>query len=352
MTQYQSGFKSPEVEAAYMAIYDKILEKWPAAYEAKYVPTSYGDTFVIISGPEDGEPLVLLHGQGGSSTIWISNVADLSKTYRVYAVDIMGDIGKSKQIKAFDRTEFADWITTILDELKIEKTNIAGISLGGFLTTSYAIEKPERVKKIVLIAPAATLNPFSKEMLSNTQLPTTIGGLASDVHGARLAGYHVIGYWRENFLKISKEELQENIKDEKLAELMSLFEEEPLNELAEKIDSLLKNSIKVLYAPGNFVEDEFVNQMLLGMKYGKVIMGFGPYPLPDEELRSIKVPTLLIVGDKEVIYELGPEGTIKRAEELIENIQTKLVPNASHMVNIEQAELVNSHILNFLSGDK
>lgn len=193
MTQYQSGFKNSEAEAAYMAIYDTILEKWPIAYEAKYVPTSYGDTFVISSGPEDGEPLVLLYGAGTSSTIWMSNVADLSKTYKVYAIDIMGDIGKSKQIKAFDRTEFADWITTILDGLEIEKTNMAGISLGGFLTTSYAIEKPERVKKIVLIAPAATLNPFSKEFLS-ILLANFVGGLASDVHGARFAGYHAIDF--------------------------------------------------------------------------------------------------------------------------------------------------------------
>ena len=73
-----------------------------------------------------------------------------------------------------------------------------------------------------------------------------------------------------------------------------------------------------------------------------------PYPLPDEELRSIKVPTLLILGDKEIIYESGAEGTIKRAEELIENIQTKLIPDTSHMVNGEQSEQVNLHILSFL----
>lgn len=148
---------------------------------------------------------------------------------------------------------------------------------------------------------------------------------------------------------MSKEELQELIKDENLAELMSNFKEEPLKELTEKIDSLLINTLKdKLYAPGTFVEDEFVNQFILGLKYGNFLMKFGPYPLPDEELRSIKVPTLLIVGDKEVIYESGAEGAIKRAEELIENIQTKLVPNASHMVNIEQAEIVTSHILDFL----
>jgi len=57
-------------------------------------------------------------------------------------------------------------------------------------------------------------------------------------------------------------------------------------------------------------------------------------------------------GDHEILYEPDPDQAIKRAEELVENIQTVLIPNASHMVLLEQTELVNSHILNFLSGDK
>jgi pimeloyl-ACP methyl ester carboxylesterase len=76
---------------------------------------------------------------------------------------------------------------------------------------------------------------------------------------------------------------------------------------------------------------------------------FGPYVLPEEELKKISTPTLLLIGDKEILYDA--EQAIKRAEELLENIQTALIPNANHMVSWEQTELVNSNILNFLSGD-
>ena len=76
---------------------------------------------------------------------------------------------------------------------------------------------------------------------------------------------------------------------------------------------------------------------------------FGPYVIPDEELKKISTPTLLIIGEQEIIYDA--EQAIKRAEELVANIQTAIIPNASHMVNIEQTELVNSHILKFLSGN-
>jgi len=67
--------------------------------------------------------------------------------------------------------------------------------------------------------------------------------------------------------------------------------------------------------------------MLVGMKSGKAILKFGPYALPDEDLKKLKTPTLLIYGDKEVMY--AADRAIKRAEELVENIQTALIPNAS-----------------------
>ena len=68
------------------------------------------------------------------------------------------------------------------------------------------------------------------------------------------------------------------------------------------------------------------------------------------DLQKIKTPTLLLLGDHEILYEA--DQAIKRAEELMENIQTAIIPHASHAVNWEHTELVNSYILDFLSGDK
>ncbi len=69
MTEYQPVFKNAQAEAAYMAAYDRTLVMLSADYKTKYVPTSYGDTHIIISGSEDGEPLVLLHAGQSSSTM-------------------------------------------------------------------------------------------------------------------------------------------------------------------------------------------------------------------------------------------------------------------------------------------
>ena len=96
--EYLSVFKNPQAEAAYMAAYDSALEKWPMPYETKYVPTAYGDTYMIVSGPVDGEPPILVHGAGSNASHWSLNVAALAQNYRVYALDIMGSVGRSRPI--------------------------------------------------------------------------------------------------------------------------------------------------------------------------------------------------------------------------------------------------------------
>ena len=52
-------------------------------------------THVVVSGPKDAPPLVLLHGYWATSTMWSPNIADFSKDYRVYAIDVMGQPSKS-----------------------------------------------------------------------------------------------------------------------------------------------------------------------------------------------------------------------------------------------------------------
>ena len=353
--EYQSVFKSPQAEAAYWAGYDRALEAWPVPYETKYVPTAYGDTHVIISGPEDGEPLVLIPGSMADATWWSVSIAAFARNYRVYALDTMGDVGKNKMVEALpDIAGAAEWLTDVLDALEIEKTYMAGYSQGGFFTAVYALQKPERLKKIVLLAPAATLAPFGRDFLFGVMLPAAVAGLANDVYELRRGGAYGIDMTREHFYRVSREELAAEIaKDKDLAELMVIFGEESLGELAERIDSVTKNYLRNMFAPGNPIDFEQFSQLFLAIKYkDPMSMKFGPYPLPDEDLRKIKTPTLLLIGDHEILYLGGPDQAIKRAEGLVENIQTVLIPNASHMVLFEQTELVNSHILDFLSGDK
>src|SRR5512135_2564021 len=150
-------FWSPEIEAKFNAAYEAVLRQWPVRYAVRYIGTRFGDTHVIASGPEDALPLVLLHPAGGGSTIWYRNAAAFSQAHRMYAVDVPGDINRSKLTRRMkNRQDFANWIADLFEGLRVDRADMIGNSNGGFLTLNAAYFLPERVHKVVLISPAAT----------------------------------------------------------------------------------------------------------------------------------------------------------------------------------------------------
>jgi pimeloyl-ACP methyl ester carboxylesterase len=152
-----SIYKSPEIKARFMEIYDEKMRDWPVPYEDVFVDTQYGKVHVIVSGPEDAPPLLLLHASGVASWSWKFNVADLSKHYRTYAIDLIGDVGKSEFASldnilktGQDQAELYSEITT---KLGVDKAYVVGASDGGFVGTNYVLYFPERVEKLALLGP-------------------------------------------------------------------------------------------------------------------------------------------------------------------------------------------------------
>ena len=146
---------------AYERAYAASLELWPIPWESRFVETTFGDTHVIVSGEPDGEPVVLLHAASLSAAQWSLQAGGLGRTHRLYAVDLMGDIGLSRQrAEVHTRAQAADWLTTTLDGLELDRTALVGSSFGGFHAINLALARPDRVGSLALLAPAATLKPF------------------------------------------------------------------------------------------------------------------------------------------------------------------------------------------------
>src|SRR4030095_3621171 len=91
----KSIYKSLAGERAIRARYDSLLASWPVPCATLEVPSRYGSTFVIASGNESAQPLVLIHGAGSNSAMWAGDVGEYSCHYRVYAVDLLGEPGRS-----------------------------------------------------------------------------------------------------------------------------------------------------------------------------------------------------------------------------------------------------------------
>jgi pimeloyl-ACP methyl ester carboxylesterase len=153
-----SIFKTPAGEQAVMAFYDNTLARWPVPYESRTIPTRHGDTHLIVSGEESAPPLILLHGASANALIWIGDVVDYSQHYRVYALDIPGEPGRSEPhyLDWHDAT-FVEWLADVLDRLAIPRAILVGISQGGWIALKFACHAPERVTHLVLLAPGGVI---------------------------------------------------------------------------------------------------------------------------------------------------------------------------------------------------
>ncbi|MFD2602088.1 alpha/beta fold hydrolase [Flavobacterium suzhouense] len=284
-------FKNRNEEQKYINAYNSSLTLWPVPYTEKDIPTSFGTAHVIVSGPANAEPLVLLHGMDATSTMWYPNIKDYSKNYRVYAIDYIMEVGKStlKENKNLNHDEIVQWYEEIFNALKLNNINLVGTSRGGWLSTLYTINHKERIKKLVLLAPVQTFKMISMD---------------SDLINAA------------NFkIAPSKKRLK------KLIDNFSLY--------PEKVDSKLKN------------------QMYLGNKYSRTKLDLlSMTPFNDDEFKSLDLPVLVLVGDHDILNSIE---IVKIAGDKIPEAQGAVVESAGHFLTIDRTEDVDKRVLEFLS---
>ena len=97
-----------------------------------------------------GEPLILLHGNGEDSTYFVNQIDEFSSYYRVLALDTRGHGQTPRGEASFTIRQFADDLLVFLDRMNIQKANILGFSDGANIAMCFASKYPERVLKLVL----------------------------------------------------------------------------------------------------------------------------------------------------------------------------------------------------------
>ena len=103
----------------------------------------------------EGDPVICVHGLGGTKASFLPTVAALADRYRVIAMDLPGFGDSEKPIgAAYDAPYFAGAIDALLDELEIERAHLIGNSMGGRVSIEMGLLRPERTEKIALLSPA------------------------------------------------------------------------------------------------------------------------------------------------------------------------------------------------------
>lgn len=125
----------------------------PARLRFDSVRTKKARISILRAGA--GEPMICVHGLGGTKASFLPTVAALADRHRVIALDLPGFGESDKPIAAaYDAPYFARSVTGLMDALEIDSAHIVGNSLGGRVAIEMGLLDRERVRSLVLLSPA------------------------------------------------------------------------------------------------------------------------------------------------------------------------------------------------------
>jgi pimeloyl-ACP methyl ester carboxylesterase len=287
-----AGFRTPESRARYLAAYEAALQAWPVPYEARVVPTGLGSTHVVASGPADGPPLFLLPSLAAGAVVWRLNATALSRIFRTYAVDVVGQPGKSIATRRPRRAaDYAGWLADVMDGLGIERAALVGCSFGGFIAANQALATPDRVSGLVMISP--------------------VGVFASQA--------------------------------------LRLFYLMRISSVAARLTSRLRRAsggVTTMSALPRPADPLWASLMIATMTERPGVRVISPPVFSTAQLRAIRAPALLLIGDGEMLYE--PRAMLDLARRRMPALQTELIPGGDHIAAMARPEDVNDRIIRFL----
>lgn len=275
--------------SSYAQAYDKALALWKIPFTELDLKTSYGNAHVIVSGPENAQPLVLLHGMNASSTMWYPNIRSFSENHRVYAIDFLLEPGKSACEGGVDDTDdIMNWYFEIFKQLKLEKFSIVGASRGGWLAINIALHSQKSVNKLALLSPAQAF----------TWIRPKAGVLANVTY--------TMSPKRKN----------------------------------------LRSTLETMTYNVDKLEQDYIDQYFIATKeadMSKCILQMTPFS--DKQLESLTMPVLILIGDNDIIND---DKSLESATKHVLHAKVGTIQNAGHFLSFDQPEEVDKRVLDFL----
>ena len=133
-----SAFRSDDVRAAYLRLYDAALAASTIPVTESDIDTSFGRTHVLRAGDPSKPPLVALHGSSISSTSWVPLLPILTATHRVTMIDAIDESGKSIATKpTTDSAGLVAWLDETLRAVDIQRSALVAVSRGTWIATPH-----------------------------------------------------------------------------------------------------------------------------------------------------------------------------------------------------------------------
>lgn len=284
-------FRSPEAREKLLQSYARMLARWPVPLDSLWVETRHGRAHVLVCGPSLAPPVLLLHGGGGNATTWIHNIEGLSRSLRVYAVDIIGDAGRSEGARPGSEAAYCAWLEDVLVGLDRPAMGLCGASFGAWLAAAYLRRSPDRgATRLAMLA------------------PPNLGAL------------------RPGFLLH--------------AVLATAFPSEPR---VRRFQSRV-SSPQAPAAPPWALDDLYVRWR------SQRSSPPAPGRMTDEDLRALPAGALVVLGEDEALYD--PRQAAARVRRLAPQARLELLDAAGHALAFDRADAVNRMLCEFFRGDQ
>ena len=246
-------------------------------------------------GRRDAPAVLMIQGLGTDKHGWDMQRFVLARSYRVIAFDNRGAGRSDKPFGTYSIEQMADDAVAVLDHVDVAAAHIVGASMGGAISQVMAVRHPTRVLSLTLACTACRNPPWRRELLESwmtTALERGMGPMASQ------AARWVIG--PRSFRRLLPT----------FGWLGPLAMGRPTHSFAAQVRGILA------------VSDELA-----------------------DELRSIKVPTLVMVGNQDI---LTPRGDSEEIAERIAGAELVVISGAAHGFMVEHASTFNKILKDFL----
>ncbi len=234
----------------------------------------------------EGEPVIFLHGIMMSTASWLAFIPELSKRFRLILVDFRDQGQSSKMLEQYGQDIHVGDILSLLDELRIPQVHMMGLSYGGQVALRFALQHQKRIKSFCLFN---TPSRISNHLLEIGKAWETAAELND---GARFFQLAVPFIYAEPFYATHLDFLMERQKMFKSLLTKEWFE--------------------------GFI------------RLSRSVKGYAVSP---EELKTIKVPTLLVGADLDIVVS---QRSMKDIHENIPNCEFIMIPNSGHGAFLER----------------
>jgi len=271
-----------------------LIDKIEGLVEQREVTIGTIKTTYLLCG--NGEPVIFLHGAGAGAVTWYPSISTISEDFQVIAPDIVGYGESDKPDAPYDRPYFSKWLKDFLKELNISKAHFVGLSQGGAIALQFAIDNAKMVNKLVLVNSA---------------------GL-----GAKVSFWPLIGtIWMNSFP----------------------------SSMANRFNSRFILHKPINRDPNHSSYSIAVLKYIGGKNAFKQGRGTAVSKISEELLKQIENETLIIWGKDDKLF---PVEYGEAAAKIIPNAKLHIIQNAGHLSLMDQPEIFNKTLDDFLLANK